>query len=160
MIRRSLFVPNRHVAPRPQPRPAPPAGTAVYSTNDLAAAFNVSLRQLQWWDERHVIQPRHEGHRRVYSPAEALLVSIIAALRRRGLSLQKIRRILKRVPPSVSVQITEAEKTPLLIVGTDARVVAVLEPDQALGTILVMKAPVIVLNLNREFGPLLFGGRK
>lgn len=154
MIRRSLFVPNRSTARPPEPKSAEPKD--VYSTNDLAAAFNVSLRQLQWWDERHVIQPRHYGHRRVYSPGEALLVSIVAALRRRGLSLQKIRRIVKKVPAGIAGQIME-EKTPLLVLGTDARDVAVLQPDQVVGVILMMKAPAIVLNLNREFGPLLFG---
>ncbi|HSR07538.1 MAG TPA: MerR family transcriptional regulator [Bryobacteraceae bacterium] len=55
----------------------------------------MSLRQLQWWDERKVVSPRHEGHRRVYFPAEVIEITVIAELRRKGFSLQKIRRVLR-----------------------------------------------------------------
>ena len=55
----------------------------------------MSLRQLQWWDERKVVSPRHEGHKRVYHPEEVVEVTVIAELRRKGFSLQKIRRVLK-----------------------------------------------------------------
>jgi DNA-binding transcriptional MerR regulator len=53
------------------------------------------LRQLQWWDERKVVSPRHEGHRRVYSAEEVIEITVIAELRRKGFSLQKIRRVLR-----------------------------------------------------------------
>jgi DNA-binding transcriptional MerR regulator len=55
----------------------------------------VSLRQLQWWDERKVVSPRHEGHKRVYATEEVVEVTVIAELRRKGFSLQKIRRVLR-----------------------------------------------------------------
>jgi len=55
----------------------------------------VSLRQLQWWDEQKVVSPRHEGHKRVYTAPEILEVTVIAELRRKGFSLQKIRRVLR-----------------------------------------------------------------
>jgi DNA-binding transcriptional MerR regulator len=53
------------------------------------------LRQLQWWDERKVVSPRHEGHRRVYLASEVVEITVIAELRRKGFSLQKIRRVLR-----------------------------------------------------------------
>jgi DNA-binding transcriptional MerR regulator len=56
---------------------------------------DVTLRQLQWWDERKVVAPRKENHRRVYLPQQVLEILIVAALRRKGLSLRKIRRILR-----------------------------------------------------------------
>jgi DNA-binding transcriptional MerR regulator len=56
---------------------------------------SVSLRQLQWWDERKVVSPRHEGHKRVYNPEEVIEITVIAELRRKGFSLQKIRRVLR-----------------------------------------------------------------
>jgi DNA-binding transcriptional MerR regulator len=61
----------------------------------VARIAGVSLRQLQWWDEQKVVSPRHEGHRRVYAPAEVVEITIIAELRRKGFSLQKIRRVLR-----------------------------------------------------------------
>lgn len=50
---------------------------------------------MQWWDERKVVSPRHEGHKRVYHPEEVVEVTVIAELRRKGFSLQKIRRVLR-----------------------------------------------------------------
>ena len=52
------------------------------------------MRQLQWWDEQNVVSPRHEGHKRVYLAQEVIEISLIAELRRKGFSLQKIRRVL------------------------------------------------------------------
>jgi DNA-binding transcriptional MerR regulator len=67
----------------------------TYSSSEVAEVAGVSLRQLQWWDERKVVSPRHEGHRRVYYPAEVIEITVIAELRRKGFSLQKIRRVLR-----------------------------------------------------------------
>jgi DNA-binding transcriptional MerR regulator len=66
-----------------------------YTSGEVARIAGVSLRQLQWWDERNVVSPRQEGHRRVYLPQEVVEVSVIAELRRKGFSLQKIRRVLR-----------------------------------------------------------------
>src|SRR3981189_2799722 len=66
-----------------------------YTSGDVARIAGVSLRQLQWWDERNVVSPLQEGHRRVYRQQEVIEVSVIAELRRKGFSLQKIRRVLK-----------------------------------------------------------------
>lgn len=67
----------------------------TYTSTDVAKIAQVSLRQLQWWDERKVVSPRHEGHKRVYLPEEVVEITIIAELRRKGFSLQKIRRVLR-----------------------------------------------------------------
>jgi DNA-binding transcriptional MerR regulator len=66
-----------------------------YTSSDVAKLGGVSLRQLQWWDERKVVSPRHEGHKRVYSGDEVVEIAVIAELRRKGFSLQKIRRVLR-----------------------------------------------------------------
>lgn len=66
-----------------------------YTSSEVTKIAGVSLRQLQWWDERRVVSPRHEGHKRVYSPEEVVEITVIAELRRKGFSLQKIRRVLR-----------------------------------------------------------------
>ena len=38
----------------------------TYNAADVAGLAQVTLRQLQWWDERKVVSPRHEGYRRSY----------------------------------------------------------------------------------------------
>ncbi len=76
-------------------RPEAQIQEKTYSSSEVAQVAGVSLRQLQWWDERKVVSPRHEGHRRVYFPAEVIEITVIAELRRKGFSLQKIRRVLR-----------------------------------------------------------------
>ena len=67
----------------------------TYTSMDVATIADVSLRQLQWWDERKVVSPRHEGHKRIYLAEEVIEITVIAELRRKGFSLQKIRRVLR-----------------------------------------------------------------
>ncbi len=71
------------------------AADRTYNSSEVARIAGVSLRQLQWWDERKVVSPRHEGHKRVYRPSEVIEITVIAELRRKGFSLQKIRRVLR-----------------------------------------------------------------
>ncbi|MBV8069291.1 MAG: MerR family transcriptional regulator [Acidobacteriaceae bacterium] len=72
-----------------------PVPQRTYTSTDVARIAQVSLRQLQWWDERKVVSPRHEGHKRIYLPEEVIEITVIAELRRKGFSLQKIRRVLR-----------------------------------------------------------------
>ena len=67
----------------------------TYSSTEVAQLAQITLRQLQWWDERKVVMPRHEGHKRVYGPEEAIEITMIAELRRKGFSLQSIRHLLR-----------------------------------------------------------------
>jgi len=69
--------------------------TRTFASSDVSRIAQVSLRQLQWWDERKVVSPQHEGHKRVYQPEEVIEITVIAELRRKGFSLQKIRRVLR-----------------------------------------------------------------
>src|SRR5580704_4498246 len=78
-----------------------------YTSGEVARIAGVSLRQLQWWDERNVVSPRQEGHRRVYLPQEVVEVSVIAELRRKGFSLQKIRRVLRFLQKEMGKRLAE-----------------------------------------------------
>src|SRR5437764_9905744 len=76
-------------------RPDTESDSRTFSSSDVSRVAQVSLRQLQWWDERKVVSPRHEGHKRVYAAEEVIEITVIAELRRKGFSLQKIRRVLR-----------------------------------------------------------------
>jgi DNA-binding transcriptional MerR regulator len=67
----------------------------TFASSEVARIAQVSLRQLQWWDERKVVSPRHAAHKRIYLPEEVVEITVIAELRRKGFSLQKIRRVLR-----------------------------------------------------------------
>src|SRR5512133_189256 len=88
-------------------RPAPP-DAEVYTSTEVSRISGVSLRQLQWWDERNVVSPRQDGHRRVYLPQEVVEVSVIAELRRKGFSLQKIRRVLRFLQKDMGKRLSDA----------------------------------------------------
>src|SRR5579863_2982866 len=79
-----------------------------FNSSDVARICGVSLRQLQWWDERNVVSPRQDGHKRVYMPEEVVEISVIAELRRKGFSLQKIRRVLRFLQKDMGKRLSEA----------------------------------------------------
>src|SRR5947199_1831766 len=91
-----------------KPRPASSADAQGYNSSEVARISGVSLRQLQWWDERNVVSPRQDGHRRVYLPQEVIEVSVIAELRRKGFSLQKIRRVLRFLQKDTGKRLSDA----------------------------------------------------
>jgi DNA-binding transcriptional MerR regulator len=77
--------------------PYPDLTLAAFSSSELSEMARITLRQLQWWDEREVLSPKREDRRRrVYLPKDVIGVMLIAELRRKGFSLQKIRRLVER----------------------------------------------------------------
>ena len=54
------------------------------------------------------MSPRQEGHRRVYLQQEVVEVSVIAELRRKGFSLQKIRRVLRFLQKEMGKRLGDA----------------------------------------------------
>jgi DNA-binding transcriptional MerR regulator len=89
-------------------RPVPSAEAPGYNSSEVARICSVSLRQLQWWDERNVVSPRQDGHKRIYTPEEVVEISVIAELRRKGFSLQKIRRVLRFLQKDMGKRLSEA----------------------------------------------------
>src|SRR5580700_5397600 len=92
-------------------RPLSGADPQGYNSTEVARICGVSLRQLQWWDERNVVSPRQDGHKRVYLAQEVLEVSVIAELRRKGFSLQKIRRVLRFLQKDMGKRLSDALKS-------------------------------------------------
>jgi DNA-binding transcriptional MerR regulator len=89
-------------------RPAVSQEAQGFNSSEVARICGVSLRQLQWWDERNVVSPRQDGHKRIYMPQEVVEISVIAELRRKGFSLQKIRRVLRFLQKDMGKRLSEA----------------------------------------------------
>ena len=64
-----------------------------FTSNDVIALTGITARQLQWWDERGIVR-RRKGHRRIYSWDELVTVAVICQVRRRGFSLQRMRKVI------------------------------------------------------------------
>ncbi|MGA7909491.1 MAG: MerR family transcriptional regulator [Candidatus Sulfotelmatobacter sp.] len=66
-----------------------------FTSHDVVSLTGITPRQLQWWDERGVVKPQREGHRRVYSLEHLTAISVICELRRKGFSLQGVRKVMR-----------------------------------------------------------------
>jgi DNA-binding transcriptional MerR regulator len=66
-------------------------------TREVAALSGATQRQLQFWDERGLFGARilQAGHRRKWTPELVRTAWLIAALRRKGLTLKEVRKALK-----------------------------------------------------------------
>ncbi|QNI30196.1 MerR family transcriptional regulator [Alloacidobacterium dinghuense] len=66
-----------------------------FTTGDVLEMTGVTARQLQWWDEKRVVVPEREGRNRIYSTADLVEILVIEELRRKHISLQQVRRVLR-----------------------------------------------------------------
>ncbi|HET9885499.1 MAG TPA: MerR family transcriptional regulator [Candidatus Binatia bacterium] len=72
----------------------------TYNSKEASRIAGVSLRQIQYWDERGFIRPsvkaaQGRGSKRLYSFHDLLCLKVMKDLTHRGLSLQKVRRCLQ-----------------------------------------------------------------
>ena len=66
-----------------------------FTSRDVIELTGITARQLQWWDERGVVRPERKGHRRLYSIEHLTEVAVICELRRKGFSLQGVRKVMR-----------------------------------------------------------------
>ena len=66
-----------------------------FTSNEVMILTGITARQLQWWDERGIVVPERQGHRRIYTWDELVTVAVICQLRRRGFSLQRMRKVIR-----------------------------------------------------------------
>jgi DNA-binding transcriptional MerR regulator len=65
-----------------------------FTSSQVSERTGLTPRQLQWWDEQGIVVPAREGHRRLYSAKDLAELAILCDLRRRGFSLQRIRKLI------------------------------------------------------------------
>lgn len=66
-----------------------------FTSGQVVEFAGITARQLQWWDERGLVVPRRDGHRRLYSLENVAEIAVICELRRRGFSLQRVRKVVR-----------------------------------------------------------------
>lgn len=67
----------------------------AFSSKDVVALTGISPRQLQWWDEQGIVSPARHGRNRTYSMPDLMEVAVICELRRKGFSLQRVRKVMR-----------------------------------------------------------------
>jgi DNA-binding transcriptional MerR regulator len=78
-----------------------------FTSNDVIRLTGISARQLQWWDERGLVVPARQGHRRLYTVDDLAELAVICDLRRRGFSLQKVRKVLRFLQRELGKRLVE-----------------------------------------------------
>lgn len=66
-----------------------------FTSHEVIGLIGITPRQLQWWDEKGVVKAEREGHRRLYSPDRLAELAVISELRRKGFSLQGVRKVMR-----------------------------------------------------------------
>ena len=87
-----------------------------YSSREVASITGLTARQLQWWDARKLVKPSIAPHRtpaggfteRRYSPVDLFELAVLADLRRSGLSVAKLRRLLDTLRRRFGVRLFDA----------------------------------------------------
>lgn len=66
-----------------------------FTSKEMVTLTGITARQLQWWDERGIVKPLRQGHRRLYSMEDLAEIAVICELRSRGFSLQRVRKVMR-----------------------------------------------------------------
>ena len=78
-----------------------------FTSQEVIALTGITARQLQWWDERGIVVPARQGHRRVYSFEDLTEVAVICELRSKGFSLQRMRKVVRFLQKEFSKRLAE-----------------------------------------------------
>ena len=129
-----------------------PLGEPVFLSADVARLSGISLRQLQWWDERKLVSPRQEDHRRLYVPEQVLEILTVAVLRRKGVSLQKIPRILRLLRRALGHQDRNAQfaNSNLYLVTDGNSIFIEDQPENILKRLAEANKPMYLVSLSEQ----------
>jgi DNA-binding transcriptional MerR regulator len=143
-------------------RPPSSAEAYGYNSSEVARLCGVSLRQLQWWDERNVVSPRQDGHKRIYMAEEVVEISVIAELRRKGFSLQKIRRVLRFLQKDMGKRLSQAlESSSDVHLLTDGKSIYLEDaPDRIIDLLKSARQPMFLVCVTDQLKRLTGGERK
>ncbi|MGH7848307.1 MAG: MerR family transcriptional regulator [Candidatus Binatia bacterium] len=94
----------------------------AFDSKSASRVAGVSLRQIQYWDERGFIRPSVKlaggrGTKRLYSFADLIQLRVVKDLSRHGLSLRKIRRCVEYLKRSFSAESSLTESLRYLTDG-------------------------------------------
>src|SRR5438046_10482581 len=79
----------------------------LFTSRDVIALTGITARQWKWWDERRIVVPARQGHRRLYSMEDLAEIAVICELRRRGFSLQRVRKVMRFLQREFSKRLAE-----------------------------------------------------
>lgn len=123
---------------------------ASFTSQDVVRLTGITARQLQWWDEHGIVVPARKGHRRVYSFEDLTEVAVICELRRKGFSLQRVRKVVRFLQKEFSKRLAETVSgTSDLHLLTDGRTLYLeTSPQQIVDILKNSRQPMFALCLS------------
>jgi DNA-binding transcriptional MerR regulator len=78
-----------------------------FTSNEVIRLTGITARQLQWWDERGLVVPARQGRNRLYSADDLAEIAVLSELRRKGFSLQRVRKIMRFIQRELGKRLVE-----------------------------------------------------
>ena len=121
----------------------------TFSTQDVIRLTGITARQLQWWDERGIVVPARQGHRRTYSFEDLTEVAVICELRRKGFSLQRMRKVVRFLQKEFSKRLAETVGSSSYHLLTDGRTLYLeTSPQQIVDILTNSRQPMFAICLS------------
>ena len=121
-----------------------------FTSLDMVRLTGITSRQLQWWDEQGIVVPSRAGHRRVYSFEDLTEVAVICELRRKGFSLQRVRKVVRFLKKEFGKRLAETVSgSSNLHLLTDGRTLYLeASPEQILDILTNSRQPMFAICLS------------
>jgi len=74
-------------------------GMVVYSISELAKEFDITTRTIRFYEDRGLLNPSREGHKRIYSVADRVRLMLILRGRRLGFSVDESKELIELYNP-------------------------------------------------------------
>ena len=71
----------------------------TYTISELAKEFGITTRTMRFYEEKGLISPRREGHKRLYSSADRVRIKLILRGKRIGMSLNESVEVIDMYDP-------------------------------------------------------------
>ena len=141
-----------------------------YSAREVAVLTGLSARQLQWWDARRLLsatvasRPTKAGGftERRYSPVDLYELLALADLRRKGFTVQKIRKILTVLRDDFDLRLFDAlgEGGQVTLLTDGKEVYAKTVSGEFINLLRGPKQPLLVIGADGELKKLSSKARK
>ena len=123
-----------------------------FHSHEVVQLTGITARQLQWWDEQGIVVPGREGHCRLYSQADLTEVAVICQLRKKGFSLQRVRKVMRLLQKNFGTRIAETvgDKTSYHLLTDGESVYLETSPRQIVDILKNAQQPILAVCVSDE----------
>jgi len=123
-----------------------------FHSSQVVQLTGITPRQLQWWDEQGIVVPAREGHCRLYSQADLAEVAVICQLRKKGFSLQRVRKVMRLLQKNFATRLaaTVCGKSTYHLLTDGERVYLETSPREIVDILKNAQQPILAVCVSDE----------